>query len=730
MRSRRSPTEGSALWAAAIVVMAILLWPRAAHAYIGPGAGVAFATTALALLVSLILVLTGLLIYPLRLLWRLARRRRPPNPPRIRRAVLIGLDGLDPDLCRRLMAQGQLPHMQRLADAGCFHRLATTNPAMSPVAWSSFATGTSPAKHGIFDFLTRDPRTYQPDLSSADVRPPRRHLPLGPYRIPLGRPQVRLLRKSRPFWDQLGRHGVPSSILRVPITFPAEPFAGTMLSAMCVPDLAGTQGTFTLYSTDAADVAASVEEGGRRVGVVVRKDRVDTWIVGPSNPLRKDGREVRVRLRLELDRAAGTATARVGRRRVTLRRGEFSDWVPIAFPLGLGLTMRGICRMRLLDLAPLRLYLSPINIDPENPVLPISHPRIFATFLSKLIGRYATLGLAEDTWALNQGVLDEDAFLEQAWANHDEREAMFFAMLRRTRRGLVTCVFDGTDRIQHMFTRHADPEHPARDDEAQARRYGSVIDDTYRRMDDLVGRVLDEVDLSDPDNLVAVLSDHGFKTFRRGINLNAWLLQEGYLVLEEGKRGTDAWFAGVDWKRTRAFALGLGGIFLNVKGREAEGIVSTEEAPALADQIAARLEALIDPAVGRPAIRKAHPSHRLYRGPYADQAPDVLVGYAAGWRVSWDGARGIAAGEVFSDNTRAWSGDHCIDPELVPGVLIANQPLGCDVPGPRIIDLAPTMLDLFGIPAPRYMDGVSLIAPRPVETSADAGQETPIPWAS
>ena len=729
---RRRPTERSVLplAAAAFVMAAVLLWPRPAHAYIGPGAGVAFATTAFALLVSIFLVLTGLLLYPVRVIWRLARRRRPPGAPHIRRAVLIGLDGLDPDLCRRLMAEGKLPNMSRLAESGCFHRLATTNPAMSPVAWSSFATGTSPAKHGIFDFLTRDPRTYLPDLSSAEVRPPRRHLSLGPYRIPLGRPQVRLLRKSRPFWDELGRHGVPASILRVPITFPAEPFAGTMLSAMCVPDLAGTQGTFTLYSSEAADVAGPIEEGGRRVRVKVRHERVDSWIEGPANPLRKDGRVARLRLRLDIDRQAGTATARVGRRRVTLRPGAFSDWIPLAFPLGLGLSMRGMCRMRLLDLSPLRLYLSPINIDPESPVLPISHPRFFSAFLSKLVGRYATLGLAEDTWALNEGVLDEDAFLEQAWDNHAEREAMFFAMLRRTRRGLVACVFDGTDRIQHMFTRYADPEHPARDDEARARRYRSVIDDTYCRMDEMVGRVLAEVDPSDPDNLVAVLSDHGFKTFRRGINLNAWLLEQGYLHLEEGRLESDTWLGGVDWSRTRAFALGLGGIFLNIEGREAHGIVPPGEAPRLADEIASRLDALLDPAVGRPAIRKAHPSHRLYRGPYAGEAPDILVGYAAGWRVSWDGARGIAGGEVFSDNTRAWSGDHCIDPELVPGVLIASQPLGCEVPGPRIIDLAPTMLELFGIPPPRYMDGSSLLKARPAEKPAEPAAPGAIPWAS
>lgn len=704
------------LTAALVVVVVVVSWPRPAHAYIGPGAGIALATSAFALVISMVLAALGLLFYPVRLLWRLIRRRRPPRPPRIRRAVLIGLDGLDPQRVRALMAEGKLPHMERLAQKGCLHDLATTYPAMSPVAWSTFATGVHPAKHGIFDFLTRDPRTYQPDLSSAEVRPPRRHLPLGPYRIPLGKADVRLLRKSRPFWDLLGRHGVPSSVLRVPITFPAEPFAGTMLSAMCVPDLQGTQGTFTCYSSGESG-GGDRTEGGQRVKIAVTgaaRDRVETTIEGPPNPIRRDGRPVRLPLRLRIDRAAGVAEARIGSRRVTLPLGQYSDWVPLAFPMGLGMKLRGICRFRLLSIDPeLKLYMTPVQIDPENPVLPISHPRFFATFLSKLCGRYATLGLAEDTWALNEGVLDEDAFLEQAWSNHKEREAMFFAMLGRTRRGLITCVFDGTDRIQHMFMRYADDGHPAAAADAdRVARYRTVIEDTYRKMDEMVGRVLAQVDLDDPRNLVAVLSDHGFKTFRRGVNLNAWLLENGYLCLKDGRTTSGDWFDGVDWSRTRAFALGLGGIFLNIKGREAEGAVAPEDAPALADELAEKLAQLVDPTTGDTAVRKAYPAHSLYRGPYADQAPDVIVGYRAGWRVSWDGARGVAGGPVFEDNTKAWSGDHCIDPELVPGVIIANRPLGVEGSARRIVDIAPTVLDLFGIPAPRYMDGVSLAEAR------------------
>jgi predicted AlkP superfamily phosphohydrolase/phosphomutase len=351
---------------------------------------------------------------------------------------------------------------------------------------------------------------------------------------------------------------------------------------------------------------------------------------------------------------------------------------------------------------------TPINIDPENPILPISHPRIFATFLSKLVGRYSTLGLAEDTWALNEGVLDEDAFLEQAWANHAEREGMFFEMLKRTPKGLITCVFDGTDRIQHMFTRYLDDDHPAMQKTNADPKYKTVIEDTYAKMDEMLGRVLKDIDLNDPSTLVAVLSDHGFQNFRRGVNLNSWFLKNGYLALEKGRTESGDWFVGVDWTKTKAFALGLGGVFLNVKGREAKGIVAEEDAKALADEIAAKLTGLVDPENGQVAIQKAYASHKLYDGPYADDAPDLVIGYSAGWRASWDGVRGLANDVVFDDNEKAWSGDHCIDPELVPGVLICNHKLTAK-DKPVISDLAPTLLDLFGIPAPRHMDGKSLV---------------------
>jgi predicted AlkP superfamily phosphohydrolase/phosphomutase len=258
-----------------------------------------------------------------------------------------------------------------------------------------------------------------------------------------------------------------------------------------------------------------------------------------------------------------------------------------------------------------------------------------------------------------------------------------------------------------MFMRYLDDGHPALKRSPDHERWRSVIQETYVRMDRMVGRVLEEVDVADPRTLLMVISDHGFKTFRRGVNLNSWLAKHGYLALLPGREESGEWLEGVDWSRTRAFAMGLGGIFLNVRGREAQGIVPAgEAAKRLADELAKRLTGLVDPEIGDVGIERCYASHRIYDGPYAEDAPDLIVGYAEGWRHSWDGARGIVSSVIFEDNEKAWSGDHCIDPELVPGVILSNRKLSRS--DPSIADLAPTLLELFGVPAPGYMDGRSL----------------------
>jgi predicted AlkP superfamily phosphohydrolase/phosphomutase len=689
----------------AAALVASLLAAPAAEAYIGPGAGFAVLSSFLVLAVSFVLALASLLLWPFRLLLKALRGRRGRRPALADRVVILGLDGLDPALTEKFMGEGKLPNLARLRAQGSFAPLATSYPSISPAAWSSFMTGVDSSYHNIFDFLTRNPRTYAPVLSSTEIRSPRT-IELGKFRIPVGRPRVTLLRRSRPFWKLLGEHGIWSSIIRVPITFPPEKFHGCCLSGMCAPDLRGSQGTFSYYTTR-KDVAAA-REGGICVPVTREGDVIRTVIHGPSDELREGGGYLTTPLRFRIDDARQRVHVEVSGQRFVLEPRTYSPWIPLTFRAAPGMKVHGICRFYLNQASPdFDLYVTPVQIDPEKPAMPISHPVVYSVYLSKLIDRFGTLGLAEDTWALNEGVIDEEAFLQQAWLYFDERERQFLAALDKTRKGLTVCVFDTPDRIQHMFFRTLDDSHPANAGKETA-RYRHVIEETYRRMDDLVGRVMARLAGT---GVLIVMSDHGFTPFRRGVNINTWLLQNGYLHLTGGRTTSGDWFAGVDWSRTRAYCLGLTGMFINKKGREGQGIVGEgAELAALKRELVSKLSGLVDVERGELAIREVMDAASMFNGPYLDNGPDLLLGYNHGYRTSWECASGRVTTSVFENNTRRWSGDHCIDPKLVPGIFFCNTPINGRQPDIR--DIAPTVLTLFGVPVPPYMEGHSLITPK------------------
>lgn len=669
-------------------------------AYIGPGAGVALLSSFLVLLTTMVVVVFSLLLMPFRLLWRAIRRKKTLKPW-VKRLVIVGLDGQDPQLTERYMKEGKLPNFAKLAEMGCYRRLRTTFPSLSPTAWSSFATGTDPGKHNIFDFLGRDTRTYLPVLSSAHIGDVDRFLKIGKYRIPLKKPELRLLRKSKPSWTILGEHEIWSTVLRVPITFPPENFHGAQLSAMCTPDLLGSQGTFFLYTTRPA--ATKFKEGGIRVALPAGGDRFQTSVKGPENAFLESKPPLEVPMTIALDRAARRAHVQLDGTAVDLKEKELSDWVTLSFKAAPGIKVSANCRMMITEMDEhFSLYVTPLNIDPENPAMPISHPSYYATYLAKRIGPYCTLGLAEDTWALNEGVIDDATFLKQAYDIDREREQMLFVALDRLRKGTLTCVFDGVDRIQHMFWRYIDKGHPAA--RGATNGHADAIEKIYRHSDELVGKVMARMRKGD---LMMVVSDHGFASFRRGVNLNAWLLSNGWLALKEGGDGSAEWLRDVDWSRTRAYALGLTGMFLNIEGREAQGSVKAgEEAARVKAEIMAALKGLRDTGTGETAVNEAFDTAKLYSGPYLPNAPDLIIGFNAGYRTSWDGATGVVSGPVFDDNTKAWSGDHCIDPRLVPGVFFASRKI--DRKDPALVDIAPTVLRLFGLDPPAHMDGKPL----------------------
>lgn len=691
--------------AALVFLLTVGLVP-VAQAYVGPGAGFAFLGSFLALFIAFFAGLLSLLIWPFRFVIRYSRRRKAMAKAKVKRMVILGLDGLDPNLTDRWIAEGKLPNLAKLAAEGSYSRLATTYPSISPVAWSSFMTGVDPARHNIFDFLNRDVRTYKPRLSSSEVAPTTRTVQVGNWVIPLGKPLVRNMRKSRAFWNILGDHGIASNILRVPLTFPPEKFAGALLSAMCVPDLRGTQGSFTFYTTNAEEVQggdASLEAiSGERQLVRVEDGVINATLAGPDNSMRKDSPAMAIPFSVHLDTDKRQGLLKIGGRKYVLKEREYSPWIKLKFKPAPGVSVYGIARFYITRMTPdVGLYVTPINIDPAKPALPISWPFYYSVYLSKLLGEFATLGLAEDTWALNERVIDEEAFLKQTLEYHDEREKMFFNALEKSRDGVVACVFDGTDRLQHMFFRYLDDKHPANRGK-DIEKFKDTILDMYQRADRMVGRVMDGLNA---DDHFMVISDHGFQSFRRGVNVNTWLSQNGLLCLNEGETESGDWFENVDWTRTKAYAFGLGGIYINRQGREADGIVAPgDEYEAVKQQILAGLSGLLDEECGDTAINEVFDNAVIHpTGPYRDNGPDLIVGYNRGYRASWEGAVGRVTTSVFTDNTKSWSGDHCIDPRLVPGVLFSNRKIVAE--DPAIGDLAPTILTAFGVQVPNHMTG-------------------------
>jgi predicted AlkP superfamily phosphohydrolase/phosphomutase len=686
----------------------LVLQAAPAQAYIGPGAGFAFVGATLVLLTTLVLVVFTLLTWPFTLLYRAVRIGNPYKRALAPRVVILGLDGMDPGLTLKLMREGRLPNFAKLAEKGVFRPLDTANPSISPVAWSTFTTGVDASRHAIYDFLTRDPCTYGPMLSSTDIRAAKRVANIGRYVVPLEKPRIKLLQRSQAFWKLLGDRHIFSIVQRVPITFPPVPFRGLLLSGMCVPDLRGSQGTFSFFSTKQDERGHAVHTGGEQTILRRQGDRIRTRIVGPENSmLRSGGRMTLPMTILVAEDRSGARVEIEGSEPFDLPLRTYSPWIKLEFRPGLRVKVHGIARFYLNSVEPeVDLYMTPIHIDPESPAMPISHPAIYSVYLAKKQGPFATLGLAEDTWALNERVIDERAFFEQAMAIYDERERMFLDALAQTKKGLLTTVFDTTDRVQHMFYRYLDPTHPANAGK-DTTEWADAIPAVYERADALLGRVWDQVERT--DTVFMVISDHGFTNFRRGVNLNTWLKENGYLVLKDGHETSADWFEHVDWSRTRAFSLGLTGMFVNRKGREASGIVSEgEEYRSLVDEIARKLEALVDPKTGTRAVRKVRATCDTFDGPYRLDAPDLLIGYEGGYRNSWECATGAVTATVFSDNTRSWSGDHCVDPDIVPGIFFCNRKIATEKP--RLIDIPVSVVELFGQKRARYMQGDMIFA--------------------
>ncbi len=624
--------------------------------------------------------------------------------------VVLGVDGMDYQLTRRYMREGMLPNFSKLAERGDFKRLATVIPPQSPVAWSTFITGLTPHGHGIYDFVHRDPEGVTPYLSTSKAEDPDCTISLGSLQIPYCSAEVVSLRKGVSFWEMLEAKKIPATIYKVPANFPPDQAWHThTVSGMGTPDLMGTYGTFQVLTTD-KELSGKTFSGGLAQRLTNDGDDRATGIIeGPPNPYKVGNPPMELPIEIIIDRDREVALARLSGEEVMLQKGEISEWVPIAFeaPLFFG-SVPGILRLYMTKTEPLTVYVSPINLDPMDPAMPISSPAEFSAELAKDAGRYYTQGMPEDTKALSAEVLSDEEFLVQAEAILEERMRLLDRALDAYDGGMMFFYFSSLDQTSHVFWRalDVDKDHPLAD-------HADVIPNVYKRMDDAIGKVLERV----PEGTeVLVVSDHGFAPFDYKVNLNTWLYQKGYLALrEDGSRGAGP-LGHIDWSRTQAYALGLNQLFINLKGREPEGVVEPAEREALLRRLKRDLEGMRDPTTGRGVIRRVF---GVDASAHPERSPDLIVGYDRGYRSSDGSAMGEVGDEVITPNKGKWSGDHCMDPAGVPGVIFSTTKLGEMDAG--LVDMAPTILDYFDMDLPEGLAGKS-IWPREQGNATDKAQ--------
>ncbi len=644
--------------------------------------------------------------------WLGARRR--PGRFAGKKVIVIGIDGMDPRLCDQLMNQGLLPHLEILRAGGGFSTLGTSTPPQSPVAWANFINGAGPGDHGIFDFIHRHPEDQcAPFYSAAESLPGKGAWEVGEHRLPLDfwpfdhkPPSTVLKRQGVPFWDYLDAAGIASTFFDLPSNYPASPSHHGHHRCICgmgTPDMLGTYGTYQQFAEDAPADPVD-EQGGKRSKLTFDRDTARARIVGPEDAFRKNPTPINVEFQVHRDRDANAAVVELQGRRIVLKAGDWSPWTPIKFPISMpkfmpGKEAGGICRFFLQEVAPnFRLYLSPINLDPAEPALPVSEPSSFVTDVSRRMGSFATAGFQEDYSARKNGVFSDDEYARQADMVLEERLALLDYAVDNYEDGLLFFYFSSSDLQSHMFWWDSDDKHPIRSD-SEAKKYFEHVKKLYRKLDTVVGELMDRY--AGKAALIA-MSDHGFANFGRQFNLNTWLRNWGYL----GPRECTSIMKDVDWSQTVAYGLGINGLYLNLKGRERDGLVEPgDQREALLTELVERLQAVVDEN-GQSVIRGVYRSDQIYQGNATAMAPDLIIGYRRGYRASWSTISGDLTDEYMLDNDLAWSADHCADALEVPGVLFSNRRiLG---KAPSLVDLAPTILAEFGLATPPQMVGKDL----------------------
>ncbi len=668
--------------------------------------------------------------------------------------VVLGIDGMDPDILEEVLRlyPDAMPNFRWLiGQADGIQSLGTSTPPQSPVAWSNFITGLDPGGHGIFDFIHRDLTTRAPAPSTTTMEEASSVELPGPWFIPTGG-ESSSNRTGTSFWTLLMNDGVPADIWRMPANFPVEPSKGLSFPGMMTPALDSAYGECSFFTTDpirATDIKDAHPSVAGKVTLLTERPEgvIYTSLRGPTQlfkhyEAKEDAHKNHARLELTVfvDRKANAAAFELGDKRVILEPGEWSHFLPADFPMLPmdQMPLSGICRIYLRSIEPeVEFYVSPINLSPEAPPAPVSEPSSASADLAAGIGNYYTQGMAEDVNALKNEILTDAEFMRQVELVYEERRDMMdYALDEYTSSdegGFLFFYFSTVDLSCHMMWRHFDSAHPAHDPEVAnqdsswwSKREGTTWKDTvhdlYLKMDPVLGRLRQR--LGD-DVTYIVMSDHGFAPYRRKFSINTWLYENGYLVLHEGKdkelAKDDPSFASVnlfvpgvvDWSKTKAYGMGFNGLYLNLEGRERDnpatdedesGIVAPAEARALLEELAAKMEAIVDDKTGMKPILQCDLATDIYEGPRVDEAPDMLVGFNAGYGNSDPASTGRITHNVLEDNTGGtFNGSHLMAPQVVPGILISNKAIRDG--DHRLEDLTVEILSFYGVDQPEELQG-------------------------
>lgn len=564
--------------------------------------------------------------------------------------LILGFDSFDPQTFETLASQGRLPNLAEFAQAGHYSRFQVSDPPQTEVSWTSIATGLDPGGHGIFDFVHRDPSSYTPYVS---LLPTQRKAFGVQFRSPT---------QARTLFDEAASLGYPATSLFWPATFPARLDSPVhTLPGLGTPDITGKLGVGILY-TDVAEMVQARQKTQVKVLESTGKGRFKGQLEGPL--AKKGGKVNPASLEFQLEASErGAAKLSIAGQSIPLAPGEWSPVLEIPFKLGAFITISALTRAILAHHnSGIRLYFLPLQIHPLRSPWRYAAPPAWVRQAWRQHGPFLTLGWPQDTTALEEGCITDEQFLTLCESIFDSRERLLMGQLDSFKEGVLAAIFDDLDRVQHMFRR----SHP------------EVVEAWYVRLDSLVGRIRQRLAEQGKQKIrLLVVSDHGFSDFEQKVHLNRWLLENGYLTKLNGgsSNGRQPGLEDVDWPRSQAYAVGLNSLYLNLAGREGQGSVPTDQAQIIVEKLRSELLSW-QAAEGRPVVQRTLTRQEAFSGPMVSYGPDLLIGYAPGFRASAETGLGKWGESALTPNADHWRADHCIDSQAVPGVIFCNQGFG------------------------------------------------------